>query len=113
MYKHIIIWNVVAILFSSPVMSSTIAITNLHTQQQLSRNTALNNETEQKQRQSCNCSGFPVYDATAIVLAKHKLYEQWLKENKSNMGYDDWDKMMSEGGEKDEKNEPLSNGGGK
>lgn len=102
MYKHIIICNVVAVLFSGPVMSSTITITNLHTQQQLSRNTALNNETGQKQRQSCNCSGYPVYDATAIMLAKHQLYEQWLKENKSKMDYEDWEKMMSEGGEKDE-----------
>ncbi|HDP7352172.1 TPA: hypothetical protein P6484_004260 [Escherichia coli] len=98
MYKHIIICNVVAVLFSGPVMSSTITITNLHTQQQLSRSTALNNEIRQKQRQSCNCSGYPVYDATAIMLAKHQLYEQWLKENKSKMDYEDWEKMMSEGG---------------
>lgn len=102
MYKHIIICNVVAVLFSGPVMSSTITITNLHTQQQLSRNTALNNETDKKQSQSCNGNGYPVYDATEIMLAKHQLYEQWLKENKSKMGYADWEKMMSEGGEKDE-----------
>ncbi|EAX4489618.1 hypothetical protein OSL69_17980 [Escherichia coli] len=109
MNKSIMIFSFVTILFSHPVLSSTITITNLNTlQQQISRNTAVNNETDKKSSGDYGSTGYPLYESTEVTLAKHKLYNQWLKENNGNIGYVEWEKKMSEG-----VNEKLSNGGEK
>lgn len=116
MNKSIMIFSFVAFLFAHPVLSSTITITNLNSlQQQISRNTAVNNETDKKSSGDYDCTGYPVYDATEVTLAKHKLYNQWLKENHGNLGYVEWEKKMSESAvfSVDTTNESLSNGGEK
>ncbi|HFM1247609.1 TPA: hypothetical protein ACG6IQ_004179 [Escherichia coli] len=82
--------------------SSTTTITNLHTmqlQQQISRNAAVNSGVTTNHSKSVrgNGGGIPVYDAAAVEVAKHQLYEQWLKENDKKMGYEKWENMIMEG----------------
>ncbi|HCR0531175.1 TPA: hypothetical protein OMS84_003887 [Enterobacter hormaechei] len=82
--------------------SSTTTITNLHTmqlQQQISRNAEVNSGVTTNHSNSVRSSGggIPVYDAAAVEAAKHQLYEQWLKENDTKMGYDEWESFIMEG----------------
>lgn len=93
--KLTIILSAYCIVFSALAVSNT-AITNLNTMQMLQRNQIFSNSQGENKTSDINSvnsgRGYPVYDPSAILQAKKTIYEEWKKQNHSEMSYEVWEK---------------------